>query len=198
MQGFRKFKQKFEADRAFYQSLAEAQHPKILWIGCSDSRVVPSLITGANPGTLFEVRNIANIVPPANAPEVSVGAAIEFAILQLGIGDIVVCGHTGCGGVQAMVARSRLSEPHLKSWIGYGRIGSSATVDEAVKANTLAQRDNLFTYPFVRERVETGELAVHGWLYDMVTGDLLAYDDELASWHSLSEALRDRGEHASL
>jgi carbonic anhydrase len=186
VEGLRKFRQKFEADRTFYQRLAETQQPKFFWIGCSDSRVVPDLITSALPGKLFVVRNIANIVPPAGSPDASVGAALEFAILQLNVDDIVVCGHTGCGGVQAMLAKDAVREPNLKRWIAYGRIGAAANPEDASKANILAQRDNLLTYAFIRERVEAGTLALHGWLYDMTKGDLLAYDEEADAWRSLS------------
>lgn len=183
--GFRRFRQQFEADRAFYEKLAESQKPNMLWIGCSDSRVVPDIITSADPGTLFVVRNIANLVPPADSGDASVGAAIEYAVLHLGIDDIVVCGHTGCGGVQAMHA-GKTVEPHLQRWMAHGSAGgAAATLDDAVKANILAQRENLLTYPFVRERAEAGQLTLHGWLYDMAEGDLLAHDGESGAWRTL-------------
>ena len=101
-EGFERFRREFEQDKAFYKSLStKKQKPRLLWIGCCDSRVVPAQITSADPGELFEVRNIANTVPPYGADDDSVGAAIEYALDHLGIDDIVVCGHTGCGGIQA-------------------------------------------------------------------------------------------------
>ncbi len=187
VEGFRRFRQQFSADKAFYEKLAEHQAPNMLWIGCSDSRVVPDLITSADPGTLFVVRNIANLVPPAGSGDASVGAAIEYAVLHLGIDDIVVCGHTGCGGVKAIHTHAQV-EPHLRRWIANGHVGAAQTTDEAVKANILAQRENLLTYDFVRERVEAGNLVLHGWLFDMSEGDLLAYDFEQGQWRTLGDA----------
>ena len=100
IEGYERFRPQFERDRAFFKaSPTKKQKPRLLWIGCSDSRVVPAQITSADPGELFEVRNIANCVPPADADDDAVGAAIEYALGHLGIDDIVVCGHTGCGGI---------------------------------------------------------------------------------------------------
>lgn len=188
VEGFRRFRQQFAADKAFYEKLAEHQQPNLLWIGCSDSRVVPDIITSSDPGKLFVVRNIANIVPPSGAADASVGAAIEYAVLHLGIDDIVVCGHTGCGGVKAMKDGLPGEEAHLHRWVRYGDIMSAGTVEDAVKSNILAQRNNLMSYDFVRERVEDGRLAIHAWLYDMGEGDLLAHDDETRHWRTLGDA----------
>jgi carbonic anhydrase len=108
MEGHERFRAQFEKDRAFYESLADKkQKPRLLWIGCADSRVVPAQITSADPGELFEVRNIANVVPPSDAYDDAVGAAIEYGVGHLGIDDIVVCGHTGCGASRRCSSRSR-------------------------------------------------------------------------------------------
>lgn len=186
VEGFRRFRQQFAADREFYQNLARQQKPNLLWIGCSDSRVVPDTITGAGPGSLFVVRNIANIVPPAGAGDGSVGAAVEYAVLHLEIDDIVVCGHTGCGGVKAMQDGVPASETHLHRWVQYGAIPPGLSLTEAAKANILVQRDHLLTYAVVRERVAAGALNIHEWLYDMEQGDILAYDGGSESWRNLS------------
>ncbi len=186
--GYRRFRRQFEEDKAFYSKLAGRQEPRLLWIGCSDSRVVPDIITSADPGSLFVVRNIANIVPPAGSGEASVGAAVEYAILHLGIDDIVICGHTGCGGVEAMQEGVPGEESHLHRWVGLASIPAGLTPLDAVKHNILAQRDNLLTYAPVRERVETRALNIHEWLYDMEHGELLAYDGETGGWRPLSEA----------
>jgi carbonic anhydrase len=188
VEGHRRFRQRFEADKQFYEKLAQEQRPNLLWIGCSDSRVVPDIITGSDPGTLFVVRNIANIVPPAGHAEASVGAAIEYAVLHLGIDDIVVCGHSGCGGVQAMQSPVPPAETHLTRWVALGHTHAAADLDAAVKANILMQRNNLLTYDFVQERVAAGNLVIHGWLYDLSKGDLLAYDDEAQRWRTLGDA----------
>jgi carbonic anhydrase len=186
--GYQRFRRQFEDDQAFYRILADRQEPKMLWIGCSDSRVVPDLITGSDPGSLFVVRNIANIIPPAGQGDVSVGAAVEFAVLHLGIDDIVICGHTGCAGVKAMQEGVPRSETHLHRWISSGAIPAGLTPLEAVKHNILAQRDNLLTYALIREHVSAGEINLHEWLYEMETGEILAYDGASESWRSLSEA----------
>ena len=121
MEGHERFRQQFERDRAFYRALAtKKQKPRLLWIGCADSRVVPATITNADPGELFEVRNIANVVPPADAADDTVGAAIEYGVGHLGIDDIVVCGHTGCGGIAALIdAGAPNSDAHLGRWMEF-------------------------------------------------------------------------------
>lgn len=187
LEGFRRFRQQFAADRAFYQKLAASQQPNLLWIGCSDSRVVPDTITSSDPGSLFVVRNIANIVPPAGSADTSVAAAVEYAVLHLGIDDIVICGHTGCGGVKAMQEGIPGQETHLHRWVEFGSVAKGLSPLDAVKQNILAQRGNLLTYAVVRERAATGALTIHEWLYDMDHGDLLAYDGDSESWRSLSD-----------
>lgn len=194
VEGHERFKRQFDRDKAFYRSLAtRKQKPRLLWIGCSDSRVVPAQITSADPGELFEIRNIANVVPPAHADDDSVGAAIEYALAHLGVDDIVVCGHTGCGGIQALLDGLDPSlDSHLGRWVGFTRpahrLVTAAKVDEkdrlleTIKAHIHFQVDNLRTYPRVREGLESGKLGVHGWLYVMETGDLLAYDSDIGDW----------------
>lgn len=195
--GYRQFQQSFAKDKAFYQQLATAkQKPRLLWIGCSDSRVVPAQIVNADPGELFEVRNIANTVPPSGAPDRSVGAAIEYALHHLGIDDIVVCGHTGCGGVAALAGGELPDhEPHLGDWVEQTRAAhalvyaAKVPAEErelaTVKAHLQFQIDNLKTYRTVRERLAAGTLGVHAWLYDMAHGSLLAYDQETGLWQPL-------------
>ncbi|MBL8565967.1 MAG: hypothetical protein JNM89_09640 [Hyphomicrobiaceae bacterium] len=197
IEGHKRFREDFLRDRAFFEALATAkQKPRLLWIGCSDSRVVPAQITGADPGELFEIRNIANSVPPANSFDDSVGAAIEYAVLHLGVDDIVVCGHTGCGGVAALVEGDSVGETsHLSRWIDLTRpahalikaagVTGPARLDETAKAHVQFQIDNLMTYGIVREGVERGSIGVHGWLYDMREGRLLAYDPDDGQWRDL-------------
>ncbi|AHB48413.1 carbonic anhydrase [Hyphomicrobium nitrativorans NL23] len=199
IEGYERFRLEFERDRTFFKSLAVArQKPRLLWIGCSDSRVVPSQITQADPGELFEVRNIANCVPPAWAGDDTVGAAIEYAVGHLGIDDIVVCGHTGCGGIQA------LSEPippqqeaHLGRWVEYTRpahrlIAAAGVAEEdralaTVRAHIQFQLDNLMSYEIVATGVREGRVGVHGWLYDMTEGEIQAYDGATGTWRGLLE-----------
>ncbi len=196
-EGHKKFRAAFAKDRAFFQNLATSkQKPRLLWIGCSDSRVVPAQITGADPGELFEIRNIANSVPPAGSYDDSVGAAIEYAVLHLGIDDIVVCGHTGCGGVAALIEGDSIGEnSHLGRWVDLTRpahaliraagVTGEHKLDETAKAHVQFQIDNLMTYDTVRNGVEQGRISVHGWLYDMHEGRLLAYDPLDGTWRDL-------------
>lgn len=199
VEGHERFRQQFERDRAFYRGLAaRKQKPRLLWIGCSDSRVVPAQITSADPGELFEIRNIANTVPPHGADDDSVGAAIEYALGHLGVDDIVVCGHTGCGGIQALAAAGgpgHAPEAHLGRWVEYTRAAhrliEAARVPEAerhvetVKAHVQFQLDNVLTYPAVAAGVAEGRVGVHGWIYDMETGRLFAYDSASGEWRDL-------------
>lgn len=198
-EGHERFKEKFARERALYRRIAvSAQRPRLLWIGCSDSRVVPSEILSADPGELFEVRNIANTVPPAGHGDVSVGAAITYAVEHLGIDDIVVCGHTGCGGIKALAGDTPAIETgELGRWVSYTRpahrliqaagVPAAERHVETVKAHVHFQLDNLLTYPLVADRVAAGQLDLHGWLYVMEEGELLAYDPEQGDWRPLGE-----------
>lgn len=199
VQGYRSFREQFERDRAFFSSLAEKkQKPRLLWIGCSDSRVIPAQITGADPGELFEIRNIANTVPPFGSPDESVGAAIEYAVAHLGIDDIVVCGHTGCGGIAALSQPIPPdTEAHLGRWVDYtrpahrlvaaARVPEEERALETVKAHVQFQLDNLMTYDIVRHGVEAGRIGIHGWLYHMENGTLVAYDPAEGAWRGITE-----------
>jgi carbonic anhydrase len=199
VEGYERFRREFERDKAFYRSLAtKKQKPRLLWIGCCDSRVVPAQITSADPGELFEIRNIANTVPPAGADDDSVGAAIEYALDHLGVDDIVVCGHTGCGGIQALAEPIPPdTEAHLGRWVEYTRkaheLVSAANVPpaeraiETIKAHIHFQLDNLMTYPVVSAGVASGKVNIHGWLYDMDKGEILAYDPDTGDWKGLLE-----------
>jgi len=197
MEGHERFRQEFERDRAFYQSLAtKKQKPRLLWVGCADSRVVPATITNADPGELFEVRNIANVVPPADAADDTIGAAIEYGVGHLGIDDIVVCGHTGCGGIAALLEPAQPNrQGHLGRWMEFTRpahqLVAAARVPEeerltaTVKAHVQFQLDNLMTYSIVQEAVAAGALNIHGWIYDMNEGTLSAYDPHSGGWRGL-------------
>lgn len=197
MEGYQRFRQRFDRDRAFYSRLAQTkQRPRLLWIGCCDSRVVPSQITSADPGELFEIRNIANCVPPAGADENSVGAAIEYALGHLGIDDIVVCGHTGCGGIQALLEPIPPGqEAYLGRWVEYTRpahdlvraagIEPQNQLMATIASHIQFQLDNLMTYEIVRTGVDEGRIGLHGWLYDMESGEVVIYDRISGEWREL-------------
>jgi carbonic anhydrase len=174
--------------RAFLADLASThQSPAALFVGCADSRVIPELLTSSQPGELFVVRNVANLVPRAERADSSVGAALEYAVSVLKVGHVVVCGHTGCGGVKAMIdGVDPVAMPELSQWISDAAVVNSAargavTADQwgrAVEENVLDQLANLSTHRCVRERLEAGALQLHGWVYDL-EGALRVYDDDV-------------------
>jgi carbonic anhydrase len=161
------------------ERLAAGQQPVALFIACSDSRVIPSQITGAEPGKLFELRTAGNIVPkyvPDSAS--SEMATIEYAVLQLQVPEIIVCGHSHCGAVTALTAAGRGLEqlPAMRCWLGTDGSTNPAqgAVDPGVRSESKRHlREQLRTlgeYPFVRERVDAGRLRLHGWFYEIDTG----------------------------
>ncbi|KAA5831843.1 carbonic anhydrase [Saccharopolyspora hirsuta] len=163
------------ADRR--QQLAAGQKPSALFIGCSDSRVIPSQITGAEPGTLFELRTAGNVVPEY-APDSASSemATIEYAVLVLRVPEIIVCGHSHCGAVTALTVAGRGLEelPALCTWLGTGDLTCSEPEDPSVrsesKRHVLEQLRTLREYPFIRNRIDAGELRLHGWFYEIDTG----------------------------
>lgn len=163
------------------QELTVGQRPVALFITCSDSRIVPAAITGAEPGTLFEMRTAGNVVPEY-APDSASSemATIEYAVLKLHVPEIVICGHSHCGAVDALITSGRgLDElPALRTWLAPN--GQFPARSEPARGNTglhhegrehlLAQLDTLANYPFIRQRIEAGELRLHGWFLDIGTG----------------------------
>ncbi|MEJ1197416.1 MULTISPECIES: carbonic anhydrase [unclassified Streptomyces] len=157
---------------------AQGQSPEALFITCSDSRVVPALITGAGPGRLFELRTAGNIVPAYGAERPSGEAAtIEYAVEVLGVTDIVVCGHSHCGAVGALVRGDDLSAvPAVRDWLAHAADEpkpcdpADPTVAEAVQQHVLAQLLRLRSYPCVERRLTDGRLRMHGWYYEVHTG----------------------------
>jgi len=161
-----------------FARLAEGQSPQVLFITCSDSRVVPALITGARPGELFELRTAGNIVPPYGSDRPTGEAAtIEYAVEVLGVQDVVVCGHSHCGAVGALVRGDDLDGvPAVRDWLAHaaGEPGAAdpddPTVMRAVQHHVLAQVLRLRSYPCVEKRLADGRLRVRGWYYEVHTG----------------------------
>lgn len=201
--GYHKFKRTtFARERKRYEELAEkGQHPKILLIACSDSRVSPSTIFNAQAGTIFIARNVANIVPPHNPdgnPR-SIGAAVEYAVKVLNVTDIVIKGHARCGGVAALVdGGAHLPQTdYLKAWVEVAAPARkllppdfdklSADKKRQVSEHAVIQNSiiNLSGYPWVRERMEAGTLSIHGWHFDIHDGNLTRLDHESAEWRQV-------------
>lgn len=192
LEGHHAFRSTYVAEaRPFLARLAsEKQSPAALYIGCSDSRVIPELLTTSAPGELFVVRNVANVVPTFEHADASVGAALEYAVEVLHVEHIIVCGHSGCGGVKAIVDGHHgvRGLPSLHEWLdGAARALDLASspcppgVDpwvDAVERNVLVQLAHLATYPVVRPRLEAGALHLHGWVYDLETGHVRIYDPD--------------------
>ncbi|MGD8627344.1 MAG: carbonic anhydrase [Anaerolineae bacterium] len=194
--GIGRFQEEFQANRALFERLAIKQEPKMLFITCSDSRVAPELITGAEAGDLFVARTIANIVPPYGTGAIGAGAVIEYAILHLHMEHIVICGHTDCGGIKGLDAALDLSrEPHIARWLDLARpaktkVEAGGFPQEArhlatVRENVLLQLENLRSYDPVRDALRAGSLALHGWVYHLESGAIEAYDAESGTWKPL-------------
>ena len=162
----------------------QGQHPTTLFIGCSDSRLVPYLLTGAGPGELFLVRNVGALVPPWDRSRGYHGtaAAIEFAVLNLEVQHIVVCGHSHCGAMRALYEDVTPQAPNLRDWLDLAREAalpvqvSPEALRRTEQRAVVLQLERLMDYPMVRERVEQHRLALHGWHYVIEDGEVHVFD----------------------
>ena len=182
--------------RKLFRKLSqEGQNPHTLFITCSDSRVLAELITQSKPGDLFVVKNVGNIIPPASVTGStnSTAAAIEFAVETLRVSDIVVCGHSQCGAMSALLGGlpDDKSMPHLREWLKlagpvaeimrsqYDHLRDDASRSNAAgEENVLFGLENLHSYHCVQERLMDGSLRLHGWFFKIATAELFAYDPE--------------------
>jgi carbonic anhydrase len=197
MNGLGRFQAYYLENTDLFERLAtEGQSPEVLFIGCSDSRVVPELMTGAEPGDLFITRNVGNIVPPYGTGEIGVGAVVEYAVLELHVKHAVICGHTDCGGIKALQSLPDWSrEPHIARWIEHARpaqtrVEASGIAPEErhlaiVRKNVLLQMEHLRSYDAVRSGEGADTLALHGWVYHVDTGEIEAYDPASGTWSVL-------------
>jgi carbonic anhydrase len=194
IQGFQRFReQHFEHHDTLYQQLvAQGQTPQVLVVACCDSRVDPALVFDCDPGDLFVIRNVANLVPPLEGHSGHHGttAAIEYGVSTLGVKHIVVLGHAHCGGIDSLVKTGGVGTPgsYIDDWMSLVESARAdviaefphASVEEQERAceqrAILVSLENLRTFPWIRERVETGALMLHGWYFDIEHGQLLRYD----------------------
>jgi carbonic anhydrase len=190
---------------AYRDLVARGQHPRTLFIGCSDSRIVPYLLTGSGPGELFVARNVGNLVPPWDASHGYHGtvAAVEFAVLKLGVRDIVVCGHSHCGAVQALYEEPIADAPHMNRWLDLARAAVLPVVptEEALRRteqrSIVLQLERLLDYPMIAPRVEKGALFLHGWHYLIDEGRILVLDVASGTFVPAEETLAgDRADDA--
>lgn len=184
--------------RELFEKLAAGQSPEALVITCSDSRVDPFLFTNAQPGRLFVLRNAGNLVPKYDGYVGGVTATIEFAIVGLRVPNIIVCGHSECGAINGLLHPESLENmPHVSDWLHHhaepvleklaltGRLGGPEEMQQAVAANVLVQLDNLRAHPCVAEALAAGRLTLHGWVYDIASGSVRAYDDQWKQFAAL-------------
>jgi carbonic anhydrase len=211
-EGIKNFQQRaYELDSVNMKGLVEdGQHPKILLIACSDSRVDPAILTNAEPGDLFVIRNVANLVPAYDIESKYDGAraAIEYAVRDLEVEHIVILGHARCGGINALLktlSGQKIQRDFIGDWVSLAMDGcmhyaieqiaksdnelgesvSEVNLDNLREHQHLVERaairgslDNLRTYPWIKQRIDTGVLNLHGWWFDLESGDLWATDAE--------------------
>lgn len=179
----------FPAKKALFEALSDGQSPDALFITCSDSRIETGMLTQSEPGELFVCRNVGNIVPPHTEHTGGVTASLEFAAAVLKVPHIVICGHTGCGAMEAAMGTQSLSElPHVRNWLQFTekavkiveQIGQGKSVSEKqdmlTEQNVILQLSHLKTHPTVSERLKNGSLTLHGWVYHITTGDIQVFD----------------------
>lgn len=194
--GVVKFQQEvFPEKRALFEKLSAGQAPEALFITCSDSRIETAMITQTDPGDLFICRNAGNIVPPHSTQTGGMTASIEFAVGVLKVPHIVVCGHTECGAMKGALNPGAITHlSHVSEWLGYAKaavdivhaIGEGRSEDEKMlmllEQNVVLQLQHLKTHPTVAVALARGTLQLHGWVYDIKTGDVWAYEESQNSF----------------
>jgi carbonic anhydrase len=182
----------FSSKQRLFEGLVDGQQPLALFITCSDSRIDPNLLTQSDPGELFILRNAGNIVPPYGAVEGGEAATIEYAVSVLGVKDIIVCGHSHCGAMGALLDPSQLAKlPAVRSWLGHAestqRIieenyaylsDDAARLTATVEENVLVQLEHLRTHPAVAAALGRQALNLHGWVYKFETGQVFGYNPQ--------------------
>ncbi|MCX7626956.1 MAG: carbonic anhydrase [Methylophilaceae bacterium] len=193
IKGFKRFQANyFGEDRKLFEQLREGQSPATMVIACSDSRVDPAILLDCQPGDLFMVRNVANLVPPyeQGAGLHGVSTALEFGVCVLGVRHLIVLGHSSCGGIRALMQGipAGTRGEFITGWVNIAARAKERILAEmpdalpekqccaCEKASILVSLENLLTFPWIRERVERGVLTLHGWYFNIDNGELVAYD----------------------
>ncbi|WP_413793280.1 MULTISPECIES: carbonic anhydrase [unclassified Pseudomonas] len=179
----------FPQQEELFKKLATAQAPRAMFITCADSRIVPELITHSSPGDLFVTRNVGNVVPPYGQMNGGVSTAIEYAVLALGVQHIIVCGHSDCGAMRAVLNPDTLEKmPTVKAWLRHAEVAKTMVHDNCpcgdekqtmpilTEENVIAQLQHLRTHPSVASRMASGQLFIHGWVYNIETSEIKAFD----------------------
>ncbi|HLT30993.1 MAG TPA: carbonic anhydrase [Myxococcaceae bacterium] len=210
VRGILEFRQKgFPAYRETFAKLAAGQSPDALFVSCSDSRVVPNLFASTHPGELFVVRNVGNMIPPGDDDNHALGdtseaSAVEYAMFELKVRDIIVCGHSSCGAMKALCAPVPPAAWNLASWLKLGdravqrlKSGEFAETglpeqDRLSQINVLQQLEHLRSYPMVSERIATGEVRLHAWWFDIHAATVHDYREDLGRFVPIDEVEGER------
>lgn len=188
----------------FEHLVNDGQSPETLFITCSDSRIDPNMVTGSEPGDLFIFRNVGNVVPPHSNETGGTTSAIEYAVSVLKVTNIIICGHTDCGAITGALDTSQLKGlPHVKEWLGHCRSAMEVVrernglesgaplgheyLNAAIEENVLQQVQHLRTHPAVAAKLATGKIKVHGWVYDIKTGQVRCAMHDDFKFHRFEE-----------
>ncbi|MEL7023979.1 MAG: carbonic anhydrase [Pseudomonadota bacterium] len=203
-------KRVYPQKKDLFEKLATGQSPEALFITCSDSRIETAMITQTEPGELFICRNAGNIVPPHTNQTGGMTASIEFAVAALQVPHIVVCGHTECGAMKgAMNPEGLDSLPHVKQWLSYSRaavevvdtvagdLSPEARMQRLLEENVKLQLQHLKTHPSVAAKLATGDVSLHGWIYDIKTGGVIALNEATGKFESVDARYAGEIAHAA-
>ena len=192
IEGLRVFQQQvFQEKQELFQTLSRQQDPRALFITCSDSRVDPTLLTQTDPGELFILRTAGNLIPTYGAANGGSTATVEYALSVLNVPDIIICGHTDCGAMKALLHPENLEDlPAVKIWLQQAETTQRIVGDHfadlegdelfaaTIKENVVVQLDHLCTHPSVATKLRTGDVRLHGWVYSIESGVVWTYDFE--------------------
>jgi carbonic anhydrase len=211
IKGVDKFRRKvFGTQKELFRELGKGQSPLALFITCSDSRINPNLLTQTDPGELFILRNAGNILPPASANCSAEEATIEYAIVQLKIKDVIVCGHSLCGAVHGLLNPGALGKmPRVNQWLDHSRkilphlppsdsVSPQEMLDIAIEKNVLLQIEHLKGYRAIAEALAAGQMRIHAWVYHFETGEVVAQDPNKGRFVPLAEAAHQKFDKQSL
>ena len=201
--GVRRFQEQLTADeRRHYEDMAaRQQRPRAVFVTCADSRVMPNVFTDCEPGDLFYVRNAGNIIPPHGSESGGEAATIEYAVSVLGIRQVIVCGHSQCGAMKAILEMPEKLQPlpNVRKWLRhaeatrqivahkYADLGDHDREVAAIEENVLVQLNHLSTHPLVASLLATDEIKLFGWYFDIATGTVLQYDPTTGKFDALSD-----------
>lgn len=201
IKGVDKFRRNvYGTQQELFRELGKGQSPLALFITCSDSRINPNLLTQTDPGELFILRNAGNLVPPTTAVCGGEEATIEYALVQLKIRDIFVCGHSQCGAMFGLLNQQALGPlPRTSEWLRFARdilpglpakdsVSPEELLDIAIERNVLLQIDHIKTHPPVAQALADGKLRLHAWVYHFETGDVVAHDPNKGRFVPLADA----------